>query len=150
MGRKKSTEPKPVAKFTIFDWLKEITLTKRPWESFSDEQKKEFNVFMINKYLSMSLEYVELVNYAQFIPYSEKEKYYKIYCEFIPKKNVWLKYIKSSKKSFNTKLTEHLATYFQCSTLEAADNADLLDKETIVSILVSMGIEDKEIKTLLK
>lgn len=150
MGRKKSTEPKPVAKFTIFDWLKEITLTKRPWDSFSDEQKKEFNVFMINRYLSMSSEYVELVNFTQFIPYSEKEKYYKIYCEFIPKKNVWLKYIKSSKKTVNTKVAEYLAVYFQCSTAEAADNADLLAKEGIVSILTSMGVEDKEIKSLLK
>jgi hypothetical protein len=84
---------------TLFDWLKEITLNKTSWENFSEKDRESFNVFMINRYLSMNIDYIELVNYIQTIPFAEKEKYYTIYCQMIPKKNVFLKYTKSNKKT---------------------------------------------------
>ena len=80
--------------FTIFDWLKEITYTKSPSSKFSNEEWESFNPYMISRFLSMSKDYIELVNYVQNIPYTEKEKYYKIYCELIPKKQFFQKKIK--------------------------------------------------------
>jgi hypothetical protein len=85
--------------FTIFDWLKEITYTKSPVSKFSEKDWESFNPYMVTRFLSMSREYIDLVNYVQTIPYTEKEKYYRIYCEFTPKKQFFQKYIKSTKKS---------------------------------------------------
>lgn len=65
-------------KFTVFDWLNEITVNKREWSEFNDEDKKEFNPYLINRFLSMNENYIELVNFVQTIPYTEKEKYYNI------------------------------------------------------------------------
>ena len=66
-------------KFTIFDWLNEITYSKRNWSEFNEEEKNEFNSYLINRFLSMDKDYIELVNFIQTIPYTEKEKYYNIY-----------------------------------------------------------------------
>ena len=41
---------KPKA-FSIFDFVKAIIDTKQSWESFTPEQQKLFNGYMINKFL---------------------------------------------------------------------------------------------------
>ena len=50
---------------------------------------------MIHRFVSMNINYVELTNYVQTIPYDNKIQTYNIYREMIPKKKVFLKYIKS-------------------------------------------------------
>ena len=57
---------------TLFDWLKELTGKKRDWDSFSDKERESFNPYMVNRFLSMHEPFVELVNYVQTIPYTEK------------------------------------------------------------------------------
>jgi hypothetical protein len=105
---------------------------------------------MINRFLSMNEDYTELVNYVQAIPYSEKEKYYKLYCNLLPKKQFWSKYIKSETKSPNKDLIQHLTIYFECSSKDVIDYIGFLDKTIISQCLSDMGIEDKEIKKLIK
>jgi hypothetical protein len=51
---------------------------------------------MIHRFLSMNPEYIEFVNLVQTFPYTDKEKIYNIYLYMIPKKKMFLKYIKSS------------------------------------------------------
>jgi hypothetical protein len=41
--------------FSPFDWLKQITVTKKPWDSFTDEDRAGFNAFIINKALSLAV-----------------------------------------------------------------------------------------------
>lgn len=145
----KSTK-KLVSNFSIFDWLKEICYIKSDWNKFSNEQLKTFEPYMINRFLSMNEDYTELVNYVQAIPYSEKEKYYKLYCNLLPKKQFWSKYIKSETKSPNKDLIHHLTIYFECSSKDVTDYIGFLDKTIISQCLSDMGIEDKEIKKLIK
>ena len=134
----------------IFDWLNEITVNKRKWSEFNEQDKDEFNPYMINRFLSMNENYIELVNFVQTIPYTEKEKYYNIYKQLIPKKKVWLKYIKSKVKDPNAGLTEIIAKHFEFSKREAKLYLEYLGKDEIKSILIKRGIEEKEIKKLLK
>ena len=136
--------------FTIFEWLKEITTTKQPWLSFTETQKESFNCFMIHRFVSMYEPYIELVNLAQRIPYTEKEKTYKFYCSMLPKKPLFLKYIKSSRKKMNEQILQHIATYFEVSLGEAEDYIYILKKEGVEYILERKGIEEKLIKKLLK
>jgi hypothetical protein len=135
---------------TLFDWLKEITLSKRKWGSFTDDDRASFNVYMTHKYLSMNQEYIDIVNYIQTIPYTEKEKIYRIYCEMIPKKNVWLKYIKSSKKRTSDNLLQYIAKEYTISLGEAEEYTYILGKEGIIEILTKHGVDEKEQKKLLK
>ena len=135
---------------TLFDWLKEITLNKTPWENFSEKDRESFNVFMINRYLSMDVNYIEFVNYVQTIPFTEKEKYYTIYCQMIPKKNVFLKYTKSNKKIKPQEVVEYIAKYYECSLGEADHYIDIIREPGVRHILWEMGVDVKEQDKLIK
>ena len=50
---------------TLFDWLNQILLHKKKWEDFSETEQKTFNTFMINRFLSMSKDFVDAVNICQ-------------------------------------------------------------------------------------
>ena len=135
---------------TIFDWLKEITSNKSKWESFTEEEQSSFNPYMMHRLLSMNPEYIEFVNLVQTFPYSDKEKIYNIYLYMIPKKNMFHKYIKSSKKKKQESLLKHIANYYECSLGEAEEYIDILRETGVKSILTKLGIEEKEQKKLLK
>jgi hypothetical protein len=135
---------------TIFDWLKEITSNKSKWESFTEEERASFNPYMMHRLLSMNPEYIEFVNLVQTFPYSDKQKIYSIYLYMIPKKNMFYKYIKSSKKKKQESLLKHIANYFECSFGEAEEYIDILRESGVKSILTKLGVEEKEIKKLLK
>jgi hypothetical protein len=134
----------------MFGWLNEITLHKTHPKEISQESWKSFNSFMINKYVSMSPDYIELVNYVQRIPYENKQQIYSIYREMIPKRKVFLKYIGSKKKKQNLELADYIAQYFHCSLGEADEYIDILQKNGVRGILYKMGMEDETIDKLLK
>ena len=137
-------------KMTIFDWLKEITYNKSPWSSFTEEDKESFNSYMIHRFLSMNPDYVDFVNTVQTVPYTSKERIYNIYLYTIPKKDMWLKYIKSTKTKRQEAMLKYIDTYYECSLGEAEEYADILRDNGIKAILKQSGIDDKEIKKLLK
>jgi hypothetical protein len=134
----------------FFDVLNYVTFEKKSWNDLTQEEIDSINPYLLNRYLSMNPDYLELVNYTQIIPHTEKEKYYKIYSNLIPKKKQWLKYIKSSNKNESKELLEYLSKYFECSTREVKDYINILEKKQIEEILTSLGIDDKDIKKLLK
>jgi len=134
----------------IFDWIKEITANKRKWSSFSEDDRASFNVYLIHRLLSMVREYIDIVNYVQIIPHNEKEKVYRIYCDMIPKKSVWSKYIKSSKERTSDDLLLYISKEYTISLGEAEEYTYILGKEGIIDILNRHGVDEKEQKKLLK
>ena len=134
----------------IFDWLKQITYEKQSWDSFTEEDRASFNPYMIHRFLSMNPEYIEFVNLIQSIPYTEKEKIYKLYLYMIPKKNMFLKYIKSNRTKTRDELLQHIASHYECSLREAYEYYHMHHSDTIKNILKKRGVDDKEIKKLLK
>ncbi len=134
----------------FFTILKYLTWEKKPWKDLNDLEKESFNSYMVNRYISMYPEYVELVNLVQNISYNEKEKIYNIYLNLLPKKNVYLKYIKSSKKDISNELIDKLSFYFDISKREIREYLPLLSKDIIKEILLELGTEDKIIKKLVK
>ena len=135
---------------TLFDWLKELTGKKRDWDSFSDKEKESFNPYMINRFISMHQPFAELANYVQTIPYTEKEKYYKVYCGLLPKQNVWLKYIKSKMKQPTIELVTAIANIMECSQREAVNAVATLDNDHLEEVLYRAGYQDKEVAKMFK
>ena len=134
----------------IFDWLKAINTTKPPIESFTDKDWEVWNSYMIHRFLSMDRSNIEIVNDIQEILPTDKKKIYSIYKEFIPKNNKWNKYIKSKIKQPNKDLVDYFKDYFKCSSKEAKEYIYLLDKPNISRILMSIGLEKKEVTKLIK
>ena len=135
-------------RFNIFDWLKEITLKKSEWSSFTEDQKDEFNSYMVNRFLSQDSNYIDIVKIVQKIPYTEKGKIYNIYKSLIPKRNVFLKYVKSSTPTYPQKLLEYVANYIECSQTEAGEYIPLLGKDNVKNALISQNVDKKEITKL--
>jgi hypothetical protein len=134
----------------IFGWLDEITIKKSPPENFSQASWDKWNSYMIHRYVSMNIDYIDIVNYVQKISPQNKQQIYSIYREMIPKRKLWLKYIKNEKKKNYKELAEFIAEYLQCGLGEADHYIDILRKEGCIDILFRMGVEDKEAKKLIK
>ena len=134
----------------VFDWLKEINSTKSHPDTFTNQDWDIWNSYMVHRFLSMNPDYIELVNEVQALPPSNKKQIYSIYREYIPKNNKWSKYVKSSSKEFDKDLILHLKKHFNVSVREIKDYLKILDKKEVQSILNKQGLEEKEIKKLLK
>jgi hypothetical protein len=117
----------------LFDWLNEITYSKRPWDKFTDEEKSTFNTYMINRFISMDSNYIDVVNLIQQYPNCPNKLIYKYYCDLLPKKKAFFRYIKAKEK-FNTENIDMMAKYYKCSTREAKDYISILDDEQIEQI----------------
>jgi hypothetical protein len=134
----------------IFDWLNEVTLIKRPVEDIPKESWEKWNSYMMHRYLSMYVGYVEIVNYVQKLNPQSKKQIYSIYRQLIPKKKIWLKYIKNQNKSQKQELIEYISRYFECGLAEASHYINILPSEEAKSILSEMGVNNKEIKKIYK
>ena len=138
---------------TIIDWINQVLVHKKPWDSFSESDKKTFNAFIINRWLSMDIEFVEILNYFQ--KYSigtlEPKETYKLYCDVLPKGKRFNKYIKGKKsKKYNKELVNMLVNHYETSKLQVEEYIELLSKDEIISILKVYGVDKKTIKKLLK
>ena len=135
---------------TIFDWLNQITQTKASIWDFTEESWDSWNSYMIHRYLSMDINYIDIVNYVQKINPQNKKQIYSIYREMIPKQKVWLKYVKSKTPKKNTELVDYVAKYFECSLGEADHYIDILRETGVRGLLGEMGVDVKEQDKLFK
>ena len=122
-----------------FDHIKNLHTKKRHWENFNDEEKKSFNVFIINKALSMNPNYLNIVNMVQNYTglnqiLSQKEVF-NLYFNLLPTKFRFYKWIKGEKTKKEKEKAEYLAMHFKVSTREAYDYLKILDKKTINKII---------------
>jgi len=135
---------------TIFQWLNEITLYKSSPEEFSQESWDKWNSYMIHRYLSMDINYIDIVNYVQKVNPQSKKQIYTIYREMIPKKKVYLKYVKNENKKNYQELAEYIADYLECGLGEADEYIPILQEHGIRGILWKMGVEEDETEKLIK
>jgi hypothetical protein len=135
---------------TVWKWLDEIVYFKTPVEDISEESWDNWNSYTVNRSISMNQNFIELVNFVQTVPYDQKKQIYLIYKEMIPKRKMFFKWIKSNTKKKPTTLVEYVAKYFECGLGEAEEYIDILREHGVQRILHDMGLDDKEIKKLLK
>ena len=126
-----------------FEWLKMITVEKRDWSSFTEEEQSGFNSFIINKALSFNKNYIQVVEMAMLYP-MPPDKLYDFYKDIIPKKPMWNKWVKSNVKWDEDEI-QVLATYFECGTREVKEFFEILSLEEKNVILLELkGFEGKK------
>ena len=138
---------------TIIDWMNQLLVHKKHWNDFTVDEQKKFSPFIINRWLSMESEFIEIVNYFQkyAIGTLEPREVYKWYADFLPKGKRFNKYIKGKKdKKYDPELINILVDYLECSKSEAKENLSLITKEEIEGLLIKYGTDPKKIKTLCK
>ena len=140
---------------SLFDHIKHITDVQSPnyWDDISDEDKKSWSNYMVNRFLSMKMDWIELVNEVQKYPLKPKELY-KVYTDILPKKKQWLKYIKGDKSMKYPKwVYEIVAKYLEISLREAASAVEVYEmshggQAELIDILIKYGRTEQEIRKI--
>lgn len=144
---------------TIFDHIGKLYSKYDPtfWDSLDNESKKSFNVYMLNRWLSMYPANVEIVNELQkYMLNMSKEDIYRFYTSILDNKNKpFLKYIKIRKKQYPTELLNIICKYYQESIKQAKSRVELLllkpdGVDRIKKFLSYRGYDSKEISKLIK
>ena len=138
---------------TIFDHLANITWKKTPWDTLDEASQKSFSPYLINRWLSMNPDYIEIVDMFQqyTIGPLNKKQVYQLYFDILPKQKTFNKYIKGKKQDkYNKELVKMIANHYQVARIEAEEYIELLEKDSLISILKKYGKSEKEIKGLLK
>ena len=138
---------------SIFDHLSGIKEKKTSWESLTDMDKKSFSPFIINRWLSMNMDLLPIVNILQkyTIGLLSARDTYKVYLDFLPNKKTFDKYIKGkSDGKYNKDMLKYLSTWYGVSQREVIDYLELLPKQEVLDILMKYGLTEKESKQLLK
>ena len=138
---------------TIFDHLANITWKKKDWNSISELDQKSFSPYLINRWLSMNPDLIEIVDMFQqyTIGPLSKKHVYQLYLDFLPKAKMFAKYIKGKKMNkYNKDLVTVVANHYQVSRLEAETYIDIMENVEITELLKKYGKQEKEIKGLLK
>ena len=139
----------------LFDHIKWITekQTKDYWDTLNDTERKRWSNYMINRFLSMKMDWISFVNEVQ--QYNLKPRdLYRLYIDMLPKGKQWLKYTKRRKKmNYPNWLLEVMIKDFKISISEARSHLDILymteqGKMEIREILMKYGTEEKLIKSI--
>ena len=127
---------------TLFDWINQILVHKKDWDKFEESDHKSFQPYMINRFLSMDMEFLEIVNHFQkySIGILEPKEVYKWYCKVLPKGKRYNKYIKSKKhKKYDQELINILCDYFEDSKRNIIEYIDFMNKKQLKEILKMYG-----------
>ena len=144
-----------VKKKSLFDHINQITAVQSPkyWEEISEEDKKTWSNYMTHRFLSMNMDWVELVNELQKYNLKPKELY-KLYTNILPKGNKWLKYTKGRNQMEHPSwLINIVANQEKFSKREAYDMIEMLyltegGMLELGEICQKWGIEPNKIEAL--
>ena len=131
--------------------MNQLLVHKKKWDDFTEDEQKKFSPFIINRWLSMDKEFIEIVNYFQkyAIGTLKPREVYKFYCDILPKGKRFNKYIKGKKdKKYDNELVNIIGNHFECSKLQTKQNLELISREELKSILEKYGKDKKTIKRL--
>ena len=138
---------------TIFDFMNGMTHEKKEWSKYTDIDQKKFAPFIVNRWLSMRMELIEIINQLQkyTIGLLSHKDTYRLYHGLLPAQRTFAKYIKGKKEDkYDKQLVSQIADHYLISKSEAVDYIELLSKDSCGSLLSKYGYTEKEIKKMLK
>lgn len=133
MAKKKNTPKVPKSK-GLFDHISQVTSNKKKgyWESLSETERKTFSPYMVYRFLSMNIDYIELINELQ-MHSLEPKQVYDVLMDVLPKKKVWNKYIKGSTQDNNS--LSILAEYYELGIKDIKYNFKMISEEDQKSLI---------------
>ncbi len=138
---------------TIFDFMNGMTHQKKEWSKYTDLDQKKFAPFIVNRWLSMRMELIEVINQLQkyTIGLLSPRDTYRLYHGLLPAQRTFAKYIKGKKEDkYDTQLVSQIADHYLVSKMEAIDYIELMSKDSCSTLLSKYGHTEKEIKKMLK
>ena len=136
---------------SLFDHIKGVTFRKTKWEELSEEDTKSWSNYMIARFFSMEPEFVEVIN--EFQTYSNgtlsSKDYYKLLLDILPKKSIFLKYIKSKHKmEIESEILSTFCNHFELGRNEVYSYIRFLkenNQDELTDILKQYGTPEADI-----
>lgn len=143
-------------KKTLFDHINHIRgkKTENYFDILTDEDKKTFSNFMVNRFLSMDMNLVVAIDQIQKHSVGLKPKdYYRVLRKVVPESRAFHKYIKSDEGKYNSDLVNLVASHYEVSKLHAEEYIDVFKSTKkgtteLEELCAKYGKEPKEIKKL--
>ena len=138
---------------SIFDFIDGVTHKKKEWSKWSETDQSRFAPYIVNRWLSMRQDLVEIVNELQTytIGLLRPRETYRLYHDLLPTSKGFAKYIKGKKEDkYSDKLIEQIAEHYHVSKSEAIDYAELMNQDQCAYLLSLYGYAEREIKTMVK
>ena len=144
---------KTIKKKSLFDHVRQVTSVQNPnyWDEISEEDKKSWSNYLVNRFLSMKMDWIEVVN--EFQKYNLKPKeLYKLYINVLPKGKQWLRYVKGENDmSHPNWLVNIIVNHEKVSKKEAIEMIEMwyLTEGGMLElgeICRKWGVEEKKIK----
>lgn len=134
--------------------MNDLSFNKVPWKEQLESDRKKFQPYMVNRWLSMHPDYLEIASECQPITTNlQPREFYNFYIDLLPKKKFFTKYVsnKSDKEKKYDKLIEFMKDRLECSRKEMEENVETLFElpggiSIIRDQLKKYGFDDKQIK----
>lgn len=147
-------------KQSLFDHLNAVKKSQDPdyWSKLSERDKKTWSTFMINRFLSMNPDLVDIINELQHLTALMEDRHvYRMLIEILPAHSGYHKYISAHTKKGREWVVDMIADYFQVSKREAEGYYVVYkqsgDPSDLLMIADAIALEDdkkEEIKKLIK
>ena len=140
----------------IFDCLADISFKKTDINTYTENDWKVYNPYMIHRFLSMKEELIGIMNLIQKYYTLDKKTHYVLMSDILPKQKLFAKYIKGKKvDKFNPELIDILTKHHEIGRQEAIQRIEMHmhfseGLKRLEEILQAYGKTKKEIKKLLK
>lgn len=135
----------------MFDVINSILYDKKSWETFTPSQQNSFTIFTLNKALSNISEYIGSVNVInEYSTSLTNEQVYNFYKDLFPKKRIYVKYVKKTQSPYTKELLEFFSKRLKESKRNIEFMLNMFSRDDVEDYLIQCGLEDKEIKNLLK
>jgi len=137
----------------LFDHVDAIYTNQKPdyFTMLSDSDKKSYNNYMVNKFLSMNPHQLPFVNELQKYTLSP-ELHYAFFSRVIPRGKQFNKYIKGKKENdYETWLVDLVREHYKVSSTEAKEYLYIFykhNKEKLRKLCQMYGKTDKELKKI--
>lgn len=136
---------------TLFDHINEIyqSQKKNYFSTLDDGEKRTYSAYMVNKFLSMNIHQLPLVNEIQ--KYNvPNEAHYLFYATTVPRGKQYNKYVKAAKETkYEEWLVNLVAKHYCVSEVEAISYLEIYyrdNKSGLRELCEKYGIDPKVIK----
>jgi len=123
-----------MAAMKLFDYLNAIMWDKSDLDFNDPEIEKGYDIFIINRFLSMIELYVVMINMINITPLPSKKHHYEWLKSVIPRARKKIEYMKKGKPEIEDAMIA-IARYYEVGKKEAELYARLLPKKEIERII---------------
>ena len=141
---------------SLFDCIADVTFKKTDVNTYTENDWKVYNPYMIHRFLSMNKDLVGIMNLIQKYYTLDKKIHYILLSDILPKQKFFTKYIKGKKvDKYNAELIKLIARHYEIPKDQAIEYIDMFMRTNgginhMHKLLEMYGKSKKEIKGLLK